>query len=83
MPPRTQPSPTSRPNPRVRKASFNLPEDELEKLRALAARRSITITQALREAIADSEFLARQQDANNELLVKSEDGQTSKVILQR
>jgi len=77
------PSNQSEANLRVRKASFNLPEEELEKLRALAARRSITVTQALREAIADSEFLARQQDANNELLIKSQDGQTSRVILQR
>jgi hypothetical protein len=65
--------------PTLRKASFNLPEAELEKLRALAARREITVTQALREAIADSDFLAAQQDARNQVLIKTEDGEVSKV----
>jgi hypothetical protein len=63
----------------LRKASFNLPEAELEKLRALAARRQITVTQALREAIADSDFLAAQQDARNDVLIKTADGEISKV----
>ena len=63
----------------LRKASFNLPEAELEKLRSLAARRQITVTQALREAIADSDFLATQQDARNQVLIKTADGEVSKV----
>ncbi len=67
------------PQPSTRKASFNLPEAELDKLRALAERRNITVTQALREAIADSAFLADQQDANNEVLIKTEEGEISKV----
>ncbi len=65
--------------PQHRKASFNLPEAELDKLRALADRRDITVTQALREAIADSDFLAAQQDANAEVLIKTQDGEVSKV----
>lgn len=62
-----------------RKASFNLPEADLDKLRALAERRSVTITQALREAIADSDFLAPHLEANDGILIKTQGGAVRRV----
>jgi hypothetical protein len=50
------------------KASFNLPAGELDRLRALAATRNITVTQALRQAIATECFLAEQPTGSRVLL---------------
>lgn len=52
----------------VVKASFNLPEDELDRLRALAAARSVTVTQALRQAIATERFIAEQPEGTKVLI---------------
>lgn len=65
------------------KASFNLTESELEELRDVAAARGITVTQVLREALADRRFLADQRAENNKILVESPDGEISRVIFQR
>lgn len=65
------------------KASFNLTRDELEELREEAASRGITVTQVLREALADRRFLAAQRAENNKILVESPDGEIERVIFQR
>jgi hypothetical protein len=65
------------------KASFNLTRDELEELREEAASRGITVTQVLREALADRRFLATQRAENNKILVESPDGEIERVIFQR
>jgi len=65
------------------KASFNLTRDELEELREEAAARGITVTQVLREALADRRFLATQRAENNKILVESPDGGIERVIFQR
>jgi hypothetical protein len=65
------------------KASFNLTRDELEELREVAASRGITVTQVLREALADRRFLAAQRAENNKILVESPDGEIERVIFQR
>jgi hypothetical protein len=65
------------------KASFNLTRDELEELRTEADARGITVTQVLREALADRRFLAAQRAENNKILVESPDGEIERVIFQR
>lgn len=65
------------------KASFNLTRDELEELREEAASRGITVTQVLREALADRRFLASQRAENNKILVESPNGEVERVIFQR
>lgn len=67
----------------VKKASFNLPEEELDELRRLAAERNVTVTQALRQAIADSSFIERQIRQKNQLMVKRKDGSVSDVEVHR
>ena len=64
---------------RVVKASFNLPERELDALREVARRRAITVTQALRQAIALFVWLANQSE-NSKFLVESPDGTRREVV---
>lgn len=65
------------------KASFNLTQNELEELREEAASRGITVTQVLREALADRRFLATQRAENNKILIESPNGETERVVFQR
>ena len=65
------------------KASFNLPDEDLEQLRRLAAERNVTMTQALRQAIADSSFLSQQAETHNKLLVETPDGRVREIVIHR
>jgi hypothetical protein len=67
----------------VKKASFNLPEEDLDELRRLAAERNVTVTQALRQAISDSSFIERQIREKNKLVIKRPDGSASDVEVHR
>jgi predicted transcriptional regulator len=67
----------------VKKASFNLPDEELEQLRQLAAERNVTVTQALRQAIADSSFIQEQVREKNKLLVEKKDGSIREISVHR
>ena len=65
------------------KASFNLPADELAGLKELAKQRRVSVTQALRQAIADSKFIEDQMKANNQLVVERPDGSRSDIVIHR
>lgn len=67
----------------TKKASFNLPDEELETLRQLASERQVTVTQALRQAIADSNFIQDQVREKNKLLVEKKDGSLREVAVHR
>jgi predicted transcriptional regulator len=67
----------------VKKASFNLPQEDLDELRRLAAERNVTVTQALRQAISDSSFIERQIRDKNKLVIKRPDGTSSNVEVHR
>jgi hypothetical protein len=67
----------------VKKASFNLPDEELDQLRKLAAERKVSVTQALRQAIADSSFLQEQVREKSKLLVERNDGTVREVAIHR
>jgi Ribbon-helix-helix protein, copG family len=67
----------------VKKASFNLPEEELRELRRLAAERNVSVTQALRQAIADSSFIERQIRDKNRLLIERQDGTRTEISILR
>ncbi len=62
------------------KVSFNLPREEAETLSALAAKRGVTITQVLREAIADEALLRREIDAGNKIVVIQSDGTRRELL---
>ena len=64
------------------KASFNLTEEELKALRKEASDRGVSVTQVLREALADHVFLKEQQDGENKkILLESDDGSMTQVVL--
>ena len=67
----------------TKKASFNLPDEELETLRQLASERKVTVTQALRQAIADSNFIQDQVRQKSKLLVEKQDGTVREVAVHR
>jgi len=67
----------------TKKASFNLPDEELETLRLLASERKVTVTQALRQAIADSNFIQDQVRQKSKLLVEKQDGTVREVAVHR
>jgi len=50
------------PDKRLVKASFNLPAEELDALKQLAARRNTSATQVLRQALATESYLQRIVD---------------------
>jgi hypothetical protein len=63
------------------KTSFNLPADELQALRDEADRRNVTVTQVLREALADHHWLNDQVRQSNKVLIKSSEGEIGELIL--
>jgi len=63
----------------VVKVSFNLPKDELDGLRELATRRRVTVTQALRQAIATERFLA-EQPQGSKVFIEDPDGKMREVV---
>jgi hypothetical protein len=65
------------------KASFNLPEEELAQLKELAEARRVSVTQALRQAIADSNFIEQQVRDKNKLVVERPDGSQREVSIHR
>ncbi|MBV9251869.1 MAG: hypothetical protein JO227_21835 [Acetobacteraceae bacterium] len=66
--------------PEVTKATFNLPSAELDQLKQLAKRRSISVTQALRQAIVSELFLQRIADRGAKLLVQEPDGTLQQLV---
>lgn len=62
------------------KVSINLPKLELDELRELAERRQITVTAALREAIAAKVFLDEARASGSSILVRDNDGTLREVV---
>jgi hypothetical protein len=62
------------------KASFNLPAQELEQLKAIASERGITVTQALRQAIADEAYLEEQKKKKNKILIEGRDRDLRELV---
>ena len=62
------------------KVTFNLPNNELEALRSLAARRGSTVTSTLRKAIDTEVFLDEQERKGAKILIEEPNGTFSRVI---
>jgi hypothetical protein len=60
--------------------TFNLPAEEYQALEALAAQRSVPVTQVIRQAIATERFLADQLDQGARILVETSDGKVREVV---
>jgi hypothetical protein len=61
------------------KVTFNIPEDELLVLKALAARRGNTVTSTIRRAVGLEAFVDEEEAKGNRLLILNTDGQTQLV----
>lgn len=61
---------TKRANPQMVKASFNLPIDELEALKALARRRQTTATQVVRQALSTELYIQGLVDQGADIMAK-------------
>lgn len=62
------------------KVSFNLPRIELGRLKDLARRRSIPVTQALRQAIISELYIQSIADRGAKLLVREKDGSMQEIV---
>jgi hypothetical protein len=80
--PLTASFPAQKPAPTIR-ASFKLPQNELEELLSFAASRNLTTTQLLRQAIADELFLIKQTDNNHKVLIETPNGCRSQMLFTR
>ena len=63
------------------KVSFNLSEDELEDLRALANRRSDTVTDTLRRAIALGMLADEAHREGSKMILMDSDGTMREIVL--
>ena len=65
------------------KMSVNLPEETVNSLRELAKSKGITMTEALRQAIANDKYLNDAQAEGSKILVNSKDGKDTKQLVFR
>ena len=66
--------------PQVTKISANLPNGVVEDLRNIATSEAITMTQALRNAIALYKYVSGEMRTGGKLLVERPDGHIREVI---
>lgn len=65
------------------KMSINLPEDAVENLRTIADRNGITLTAAMRQAIANEKFLEDELRGSSKLLIEGEDKSIKQVVFSK
>jgi predicted DNA-binding protein len=64
----------------VKKATFNLPVEEIEALKSLANSEHKTVTEILRRAIKAELFLSENYKQGNKILIESKDQPMREVI---
>jgi predicted transcriptional regulator len=62
------------------KLSVNLPEETVTNLRELAEKRGITLTEALRRAIANEHFLEDEVKSGGKVLVEKPDKTVREIV---
>jgi hypothetical protein len=65
----------------TRRVSVNLTEEAIKSLEALAHKRGITMTEALRKAIATEKFLVDEVSEGSKVLIRSKDGKETRQLL--
>ena len=66
---------------KVVKTTVNLPAEALDAIRHIAERRGITMTEAIRQAIATEKFLFDAQKEGGKLLIEERDKKVKQIIL--
>jgi hypothetical protein len=62
------------------KIIVNLPESTVEDIKAIAARRGTTMTEAIADSIKMNKFLLDQEARDKKVLLESRDGKFERVI---
>ena len=66
--------------PQIAKTTLNLPESELQALRQLADRRSVSLTHAFRQAIQTELFVQDLVDQGGKVLAQLPDGELQQLV---
>ena len=64
----------------LQKVSINLPSDTLDAIRKISEHRSLTMTDAIRRAIATESYIEDEIENGGTILVKKPDGTYKEVI---
>ncbi len=67
----------------VTKATFGLPNDSMDYLRAEATRRGISMADVLRQAIATDKYLKSVTDDGADILIERKGEKTTRLVIQR
>ena len=65
----------------TKKATFTLPDDDIDTLRRLAREREMTVTATLRRAIATEAFLEKERQQGSRLLIEKADGKIVEIVI--
>jgi predicted transcriptional regulator len=65
------------------KMSVNLPDETVESLRHIAEKNGITLTAALRQAIANEKFLEDELHDDSKLLIEGKDQSVRQVVFSK
>ncbi len=65
------------------KMSVNLPDETVENLRDIAAKNGITLTAALRQAVANEKFLEDELKDDSKLLIEGKDKSVRQVVFSK
>jgi Ribbon-helix-helix protein, copG family len=76
-------TPTLTPVSDTQRVSVNLPREDIDLLRRIAEQRHITMTEALRRAIAMERFIEEALRNGEKLLIEDRDGKTVRQLVIR
>jgi plasmid stability protein len=62
------------------KVTVNLPEETIEALKVIAARRGTTLTEAIQESIDMNKFLLDREVQQGKVLIERADGKFERVV---
>jgi predicted transcriptional regulator len=63
----------------MKKVTVNLSDETIEDLREVANRRGITLTEAIRQAIATEKFVQDERDGGGKILIEKPGGRVREV----
>ena len=66
--------------PSTRKVTVNLPDETIQRIRAIADKHGLTMTEAIRRAIITESYLEDQIEKGNKILLEKPDQTYSELI---
>ena len=68
---------------KMKKVTFNLPENVVELMRTWSKERNTTVTEVLKQALRTENFFVEEIDSGHKILIQDENGRMKEVIFQR